>query len=487
MSQTPDKTWIVLRRDLSETVKIETGEDVWMTMVLDEESGRIVGNQLANSAGESLEGALAGALRKPLAGAPPGRPATVWAEPGLAAEVESALASLRARARVHEERIPDWAVDVIDGLTAHLSGRRRTADWPEPEDWSLLYQQAAAYLRAKPWERYDDSLRLRVELKLGQQRTVRAATILGNAGVVRGLALHPGETVPPQVLSGDTSRPPPAGTVHFSLGARDGVPADIVTRAGRYGWSEAQAEVPVFLSWSESGGGEIERGEAMLMTVALAAAVAAADAGAGLGYEVKGELIVAGGRRARYRARFESNDVILPPGLTLYAGELDHDLIPDGAVIGLGGIPWSDLEMVRSRAAHRQSPPREGVPAGEGLPVLLIGVDGDAGERVARKLAESEVHGVALVDAGRECLIVILTEVAAYAAGEAVAGDLATTKFKRRLRTTGGWHAVLVAPKRLGRTDTVFGLFECVLSEPEVGPRPRKRTVRRQAGRRRRR
>ncbi|MHB8589687.1 MAG: hypothetical protein ACYDA0_12670 [Candidatus Dormibacteraceae bacterium] len=115
-----------------------------------------------------------------------------------------------------EDRVPDWAVDVIDGMTAHMSGRLRSADWPEPEEWSLLYQQAAGYVRARPWERYDDTVQLRLELKIRAQRQIRAATILGNAGIVRGLVLHPSERVPASVLRGDSSkpRPPEAFTSH---------------------------------------------------------------------------------------------------------------------------------------------------------------------------------------------------------------------------------------------------------------------------------
>lgn len=141
----------------------------------------------------------------------------VVVEPGIGPETRVLLARLGNAAKVVEERAPDWAVDVIDGLTAHMSGRRRSADWPEPEDWALLYQQAAAYARGRPWERYDDTVHLRLELKVGSQRQIRAATILGNAGLVRGMVLHPGERVPPEILSGDESQAPPAGTLSTSL------------------------------------------------------------------------------------------------------------------------------------------------------------------------------------------------------------------------------------------------------------------------------
>jgi hypothetical protein len=144
------RTWIVLRRDLSATVTIATGEDVWITMVLDEETGRVVGNHLAQTPAKSLQGALRAAFEEPLAGAPAGRPSLLVVEPGMGPEPEVLLARLGGGAEVVVERAPDWAADVIDGLTAHMSGRLRSADWPEPEEWALLYQQAASYARARP-------------------------------------------------------------------------------------------------------------------------------------------------------------------------------------------------------------------------------------------------------------------------------------------------------------------------------------------------
>jgi len=482
------RTWIVLRRDLSATVKIATGQNVWTSMVLDEETGRIVGTHLAETGAESLAAAVIAAFNEPMAGAPAGRPSLVLVELGMGPETGDLLAKLGKAARVVEDRAPDWAVDVIDGLTAHMSGRMRSADWPEPEEWSLLYQQAAAYARARPWGRHDDTVHLRLELKVGAQRQIRAATILGNAGIVRGLVLYPGERVPASVLSGDSSKPPPAGSIHFSLNERTQLPPDIASRADRYGWPQDIAELPAFFSWKARGGGEIERPEAVLLTVALAAVIDVGAADRGLGFEAKGELILGGGRRARYRARFEPNQVPLPPGLRLYAGELQHDLLPDNAIVGLGGIPWEDLELVRARATHHQAASEVRPPVGAGLPVLIIACEGKAGEQVAARLAKTEIHGVVLADHGDERLIVILTERGAYGVGETARVDAASEKFNRRLRATGGWHAVIVAPPSFRRTDPIYGLFECVLAPgPDQTAIPSRHRLPHRTGRKRRR
>lgn len=458
------RTWIVLRRDLSATVRITTGENVWATMVLDDETERIVASHLGATKAKSLAGALAAALEEPIAGAPSGPPSTLVVEPGMASEIGDLLAGLGKSARIVEDRVPDWAADVLDGLTAHLSGRRRGADWPEPEEWSLLYQQAVSYAQARPWARYDDTVYLRLDLKIGAQRMIRAATILGNAGAVRGLAVHPGEHLPAQVLSGDTSKAPPSGSLHFSLNRREELPPDIVSRADRYGWPPGLDEVPAFFGWKAEGGGEIERTDAVLLTVALAAAIDVTAADRGLGYEAKGELILGAGKRARYRARFESSELQLPPGLRLYAGKLQHDLLPEDAIVGLGGIPWDELELVRARARRHQAAPQVRPRSGDGLPALIIAVEGRSGEQVAERLANTEVQGVTLPKSGSERLIVVLTEGGAFGVGQTSQSDAAPEKFTRRLHATRGWHAVIVAPPRFRRSDAIHGFFECVLA-----------------------
>lgn len=456
-------------------------------MVLDDETGRVVGTHLAENGAESLVGALKAALDEPMAGAPAGRLSVVLVELGMRQETYDLLTGLGTVARIVETRAPDWAVDVIDGLAAHMSGRMRSADWPEPEEWALLYQQAAAYARARPWERYDDTVHLRLELRVGAQRQIRAATILGNAGVVLGMVLHPRERFPAQVLSGDTSKPPPAGSIHFSLNPRADLPPDIASRADRYGWPPDLAELPAFFSWKAEGGGEIERSEALLLTVALAAAVDVAAADRRLGFEAKGELILSGGRRAHYRARFESSQLPLPPGLRLYAGELRHNLLPEGALVGLGGIPWDDLELVRTGAKLHQAVSKARPQKGEGLPALIIACQGDAGARIAEQLAKAEVHGVVLPDGGNERLIVILTEGGAYGVGQTSRADAAVEKFMRRLRATGGWHAVIVAPPSFRRSDPIHGFFECVLAPAPLDRTvPRRDPPRHRSGRRRR-
>lgn len=481
------RTWIVLRRDLSATVRIATGENVWATIVLDDQTERIVGSHMAETRAGSLAGALTAALEEPMAGAPAGPPSTLLVEPGMGSEIGDLLGGLGKSARIVEDRVPDWAVDVIDGLTAHLSGRLRSADWPEPEEWAMLYQQAAAYARTRPWERYDDMLYLRLDLKIGAQRLIRAATILGNAGVLRGLAVHPGEHVPAQVMRGDTSKPPPSGSLHFSLNRREELPPDIVSRADRYGWPPDLDEVPAFFGWKAEGGGEIERTDAALLTVALAAAIDAVAADRGLGYEAKGELILGAGKRARYRARFESAQLTLPPGLRLYAGKLQHDLLPEDAIVGLGGIPWDELELVRARARHHQAPPQVRPRSGDGLPALIIAVEGRSGEQVAERLANAEVHGVTLPKSGSERLIVVLTEGGVFGVGQTSQSDPAPAKFTRRLHATGGWHAVIVAPPSFRRGDPIHGFFECVLgSVPEESTSARPGRLRRPTHRKRR-
>jgi len=48
------------------------------------------------------------------------------------------------------------AEDIFDSLVGHMAGRAQPTEPPSTEDWSLLFGQALAYLRAEPWVRWSD-------------------------------------------------------------------------------------------------------------------------------------------------------------------------------------------------------------------------------------------------------------------------------------------------------------------------------------------
>jgi hypothetical protein len=348
--------WLVVQRELTGSVQVMDAPEIWFTAVFSTPSRKIAGGHADSSPHGSLVGAMRQAIRAPSRGAPAGRPAVVVAGPGLVDEVRDVLSEEGIRAAVDEVATPDWAEDVLTELVGHLSGRVQVADPPSPEDWALVHQQAAAYALAQPCERRADDVHLALELRIGSGRVDAVAIVLGNAGVIKGLLLSPGRDVPEVLTSNRKGAPPPAGTVSFSLIERAEARPEMMERAERYGWPTT-LDAPLFIAMGPDGPHEIDRDQAMLLTVALATAIERDRQGAGFGMRVSGQMTLADGRRVRWRASLKTNVPLeVPPGLRLFSGKVRDDLIPEGAVAGLGGLPWQELESVR-RQAHLHHPP----------------------------------------------------------------------------------------------------------------------------------
>ena len=308
--------WLIVQRDLTGSVRIEGVADVWATAVFSTPSGAIIGARIGDSAHQSLVESITMAVEKPAVGGSHRSPVSVRTSPALVEPVRGILRAAGIPAAVDEVLPPDWAEDALGDLAAHLMGRPQVADPPPPEVWALLYQQAAAYVVAAPWERCADDVHVRVDVELGAERSAYDAIVLGNAGVSRGLALVPGGGGVSAVLSDDGDYRPPVGTCHFTLVAAAELPDDVLERAGRYGWP-GQSEAPLFLAVGEGGPQDIDRGQAELLTIALAAIIEHDGTDTRAGEATTGELILASGRRARFRAHLERDEPpALPPGFT---------------------------------------------------------------------------------------------------------------------------------------------------------------------------
>lgn len=458
--------WFIVQRELTGSIQVMDAPEVWATAVFSTPSRRIAGSHLAGTPHDSLAGAVHQAAHEPLPGAPTGRPAVVLAAPDLVNQVRGVLGKEGIRAGVDEALPPDWAEDIFAELTGHLAGRQQAADPPEPQEWALLHQQAAAYAQARPWDRRADDVHLRLELKIGSTRTDVVAIVLGNSGLTRGLAICPGRVVPEAMFMGEEGIPPPEGTSHFSLIRREEAPTEMQERAERYGWP-AELDAPLFIEMGPGGPQEIGREHALILTVALAAALDHDRQGAGFGMKVQGEILLASGRRGRYLAQLEPNVPLdVPPGLKLMSGEVRHDLLPEKTVVGLGGLPWEELEWVSSHADRHLAAHLQRSPAGDAFPILILGVGGAEGERVARELYDARPEGVALVEVGDEVLAVILTGSGMHGVANLPAGDLSVARFRRRLAATGGWHGIVVGSSSGRREDPIHCFIECVLLQP---------------------
>ncbi len=478
--------WLVVQRNLTGSVQVRDAPEIWFTAVFSTPSRKIAGGNADSTAHGSLVGAVRQAIHAPTRGAPSGPPAVVVAAPGLVDEVRDVLRDEGIGVAVDEVATPDWAEHVLAELVGHLAGRVQVLDPPTPDDWALLHQQAAAYAEARPWERLADDIHLALELRIGSSRSDAVAIVLGNAGLTRGLALSLGRNVPEVLASGSAAAPLPPGTVTFSLIRRAEVPPEMLERAARYGWPTT-FDAPLFAAMGPDGPQEIDRDQATSLTVALAAASDHDRQGAGFGMQVRGQMVLANGRRGRWRAVLEPNvPLVVPPGLRLLSGEIRHDLIPEGTVMGLGGLPWQELETVRSMADRHLSSHLEKAPAGDALPVLILGMERAAGERVARELDAARPEGVALIDVGHEVLVVIITNGGMHGVADLPSDEVSLARFRHRLAATDGWHGIILSTPTGERGDPIYGFFECVLAQAPpagIGPAPRPMSARRSRGR----
>jgi hypothetical protein len=180
----------------------------------------------------------------------------------------------------------------------------------------------------------------------------------------------------------------------------------------------------------------------------------------------------------------------VPPGLRLFSGEVRHDLIPEGTVVGFGGLPWQELEAVRRDAQLHQPPHPERPTAGDALPVLILGMERAAVEHVARELDAASPEGIALIDVGGRVLVVIVIDSGMHGVAQLPAYTRSMAQFRLRLTATGGWHAIMVSTPTGQRGDPIYGFFEGVLGRPPgvgAGPVPPRISPRRPGGRKSRR
>lgn len=186
-------TWIVLARDVSDSVVVGGQRRTAVAAVLDAETGLVVNV----SPGTSIEGVLGRALKsalvtpaRPLEKAVPQR---LVVPPELLQATQSAASRLSwlADTAVTEGSGMDGAEEVMDSLIGHLEGRAQPDDLPTADDFRVLYRELQAYVEAAPWTRWTDSDWFTANLELGGDQVELACLVLGNAGVQHGFNAVP--------------------------------------------------------------------------------------------------------------------------------------------------------------------------------------------------------------------------------------------------------------------------------------------------------
>lgn len=162
-----------------------------------------------------------------------------------------------------------------------VAGRAQPAEPPLTEDWSLLFGQALAYLRAEPWARWSDVVPLGLQLTVDGKGANYVAIVMGNAGVQRGLALYPGVTLPLGLRSPGPGPGPakaleatPSGTLLLILDGAGEVPDEFAKKALLYGWPASAAYLPTMVGVGSDGPSDLAGRDAQRLQIALAAVLA---------------------------------------------------------------------------------------------------------------------------------------------------------------------------------------------------------------------
>ena len=471
--------WLVLGRDVSDSVSIDGEPDVHACMVLDVDTGLVRGLATAAAQTDAVAQAIEMGLTTPAGRLAPGPPGEVLCAAQLAVDVNSIVSSLLDSASLPSIRTTDplaEAEDIFDSFVGHMSGRSQPTEPPSPPDWELLYERAFEFYGAAPWIRWNDGIVMMLETSIDDARS--AVVVMGNSGIQHGLALYPEGHVPEGLANWEPGFPVPmpAGTLALMLDPPSALPSELRDKAIRYGWPVDAEMFPIVLRLERDHGGDPGSQDTQLMALALAAVTAHDARGpvvVGTAHQLtKGEVVLGDGRVASYCIS-QGSPSHSPGGCRFQVHEVGLDLIPWGTSVALGHLPWASVTELRTAARiHRPFPPGAPEPAGREVPLLVILPKAKTGEQLAAKVAELDALGVTTFQSeeGREVFVLAGANGAEQLMG-VPADSPSLSDFRRRMKATRGLHIVMVADQETNRGEgTVYGLFECHLPS---APRPK--------------
>jgi hypothetical protein len=270
-------TWIVLARDVSESVVVSGQRRTMVAAVLDAATGMVVNVTPGTSLEDVLRRALKGALVRPAAPLSKAVPELLVCPPEIVDAVRSAATALTklAAAQITEGAGMDDAEEIFDSIVGHMEGRAQPVDSPSVGDWRILYDALKSYVDATPWRRWTDSDWFRTTLEIGGASVERACLVLGNAGLQYGFNAVADPVMFERLAVDESSRRDPlqhmeqALVVHLDPWRETkGVYAD---KARRYGWSSEERLVPSLLTVRDGGPADLSCTDARLLTLALQA------------------------------------------------------------------------------------------------------------------------------------------------------------------------------------------------------------------------
>jgi hypothetical protein len=270
-------TWIVLARDVSESVVVSGQHRTVLAAVLDAATGIVVNVTPGTSSEDVLRRALKGALVRPAAPLPKAVPELLVCPPELVEAVRSAATALTklAAVQITEGAGMDDAEDIFDSIVGHMEGREQPVDLPSVGDWRILYDALRSYVDATPWRRWTDSDWFRTMLEVDGARVERACLVLGNAGVQHGFNAVADPAMLERLATDESTRRDPLSQLDEALIVHldpwretRGVYA---AKARRYGWPSEARFVPSLLTVRDGRPADLSRTDTRLLTLALQA------------------------------------------------------------------------------------------------------------------------------------------------------------------------------------------------------------------------
>lgn len=478
------RTWLVMARDMPDQVQVEGMDRISVSLILDMGTGLALGHGIGGTREEALAAAIETALTESAGPIQPEPPVKVLCGRAIAPEVSRQLTDASRRdgfavPRVVEaEPVPEGE-DIFDSLVGHMSGRRQPAEPPSPSDWVLLIGQARRFAEVAPWDRWADSVELAIEVQIGRECTQYSAVVLGNAAIQCGLALYPGPGLPHGVFTWEDGDevPMPAGTLMFHLDPPGKLPADLVARAQRYGWSESATLEPVFLSVAGPEASDLGRDEAQRLSLAIEAVLRHDGRGPVVaGAETPGALSLGDGDEGTFRIRQvpEASAPDEPGTAHLMVHQVDYDLMPPGSPVSMGSLHSSALPELRRRSQIHRPGPRPGPDHhDQDLPLLILLPAPGTGSGLAARIAEDDPLAITIVELEGKALVTLACAQAVHGLMEMPVDAAALALFRTRMQRSGGHHFVLIADEASSQGEgEVYGLFECFAP---VGPPPKAR------------
>jgi hypothetical protein len=205
--------------------------------------------------------------------------------------------------------LPAQAEDILDELVAHLSGRTLPDELPTADDWAALVDQTLEYAQEEPWQLWPDDLQFRVVATIEGRSTSYVAAVIGREGLQAGLVLYPGKDSSAVVVPADDWQPEDPlpfreGSLLLHLNPPDNTLEEMAAKAVRYGWPADARLMPVWLSASPDGFGDLAQTDAALLTVSIAGVLARHRRAAGpkgrRTARTTGSLALASGIEGRY-------------------------------------------------------------------------------------------------------------------------------------------------------------------------------------------